>query len=173
MCRDNYEFRDIRIEESNEAVAIEQICFPPHEACSESKMKARIERAPEMFMVAIAKESGEMAGFLNGLSTNEEKFRDEFFLDATLYNPQGKNVMILGLDVLPAYRNQGLARLIMQEYIKREKEKGRESLILTCHETLVEMYKKMGYRDKGKSESTWGNEVWHEMVFSIQEYMYK
>mgnify|MGYP001783337320 FL=1 len=28
-----YEFRDIRPEETEEAIEIEQICFPPNEAC--------------------------------------------------------------------------------------------------------------------------------------------
>lgn len=40
---ERYEFRDIRQEEADQAVAIEQICFPPHEACSEKHMKARVE----------------------------------------------------------------------------------------------------------------------------------
>ena len=31
---DRFEFRDIHAEEADRAVAIEQICFPPHEACS-------------------------------------------------------------------------------------------------------------------------------------------
>ena len=80
-----FEFRNIRPEETDQAVMIEQICFPPNEACSEAHMRERIEKAPELFLVAEEKESGKIAGFLNGLSTNEETFRDEFFTDADLY----------------------------------------------------------------------------------------
>lgn len=40
--RDRFEFRDIRPEETEEAVEIEQICFPPNEACSKKHMKDRI-----------------------------------------------------------------------------------------------------------------------------------
>jgi len=54
---DRFEFRDIRQEEADQAVAIEQICFPPHEACSEKHMKARIAKVPELFLVAIDKET--------------------------------------------------------------------------------------------------------------------
>lgn len=32
---ERFEFRDIHANEADRAVAIEQICFPPHEACSE------------------------------------------------------------------------------------------------------------------------------------------
>ena len=37
-----FEFRSIRQEEADEAVRIEQICFPPNEACSEEHMKRLI-----------------------------------------------------------------------------------------------------------------------------------
>lgn len=166
---EKYEFRDIRQEEADQAVAIEQICFPPHEACSEKHMKARIESVPEQFLVAVDKETGKLAGFLNGLATGETAFRDEFFTDETLNDPNGKNVMLLGLDVLPEYRGQGLAREIMFQYLKRERERGREMVILTCLDQKVEMYSKMGYKDLGISASVWGNEQWHDMAYIVSE----
>ena len=158
-----FEFRNIRSEETDQAVMIEQICFPPNEACSEEHMRERIEKAPELFLVAEEKESGKIAGFLNGLSTNEETFRDEFFTDADLYEPEGKNVMLLGLDVLPEYRGQGLARELVGQYRMRERKNGREVLILTCLQAKVEMYKRMGFCDRGIANSSWGGEQWHEM----------
>ena len=158
-----FEFRNIRPEETDQAVMIEQICFPPNEACSEAHMRERIEKAPELFLVAEEKESGKIAGFLNGLSTNEETFRDEFFTDADLYEPEGKNVMLLGLDVLPEYRGQGLARELVGQYRMRERKNGRDALILTCLQAKVEMYKGMGFCDRGIANSSWGGEQWHEM----------
>jgi hypothetical protein len=98
---ERYEFCSIRPNEADQAATIEQICFPPNEACSEQHMKARIAKAPELFLVAVDKSTGRLAGFLNGLATDENAFRDEFFTDADLYNPAGKNIMLLGLDVLP------------------------------------------------------------------------
>jgi hypothetical protein len=53
-------------------------------------MKERVKTAPELFLVAIDRSTGKMAGFLNGLATDETIFRDEFFTDASLYNPKGK-----------------------------------------------------------------------------------
>ncbi len=164
---ERFEFRTIRPDEAAQAVAIEQICFPPHEACSEKSMRERIAKAPDLFLVAVDKETGNLAGFLNGVATDEAAFRDEFFTDADLHNPNGKHVMLLGLDVLPQYRGQGLAREIMHEYLRRESAKNRQSLILTCLEEKVAMYQKMGYRDSGIANSTWGGEEWHEMSFDI------
>lgn len=165
---DRFEFRSIRQGEEDRAVAIEQICFPPHEACSEKHMKERIVKAPELFLVAIDKETGEIAGFLNGLSTDEASFRDEFFTDVNLYDPAGKNVMLLGLDVLPKYRRQGLAKEIVCRYAQREQKNGRSMLILTCLREKVEMYQKMGFHDDGMANSTWGGEEWHQMSLFIR-----
>ena len=94
-------FRNILPEEAGQAARIEEICFPPNEACSREMMLKRAAKAPELFLVAVDRQTGRIAGFLNGLSTNEESFRDEFFTDAGLYDPEGRNVMLLGLDVLP------------------------------------------------------------------------
>ena len=158
-----FEFRDILPEETEQAIKIEKICFPPNEACSPKSMRERIEKASETFLVAVDKETGKIAGFLNGVATKEETFRDEFFTDITLYDPSGENIMLLGLDVLPEYRHQGLAREIMNRYVEREQSKGRKYLHLTCLDQKVEMYKKMGYTDDGISGSVWGGEEWHDM----------
>ena len=172
MLKDKFEFREIQQDEITQAVRIEQICFPPHEACKEEHMTERIQKVPELFFVAVDKETGKVAGFLNGIATNDEKFRDDFFIDADLNEPTGKHVMLLGLDVLPEYRGQGLAREIVSQYVERERQKGREKLILTCLPKLVEMYIKMGFQDDGISGSTWGNEEWHEMSYLIPKSKY-
>jgi ribosomal protein S18 acetylase RimI-like enzyme len=164
---EKYEFRSIRPEEADQAVIIEQICFPPNEACSEQHMKERIAKAPELFLVAVDRRSDKLAGFLNGLSTDEYTFRDEFFTNADLYNPAGKNIMLLGLDVLPEYRRQGIAKELVYSYARRERKNGRKMLILTCLKPKVKMYEKMGFVDRGIANSTWGGEEWHEMICRI------
>lgn len=165
---ERFEFRNILASEAEEANVIEQICFPPHEACTRERILERVAAAPELFMVAVDRETGKIAGFLNGVSTDETKFRDEFFTDISLYKPDGQSVMLVGLDVLPVYRMQGLARAIVDEYIRRERKKERKYLFLTCLDEKVKMYEKFGFIDKGIANSTWGGEVWHEMVYNIE-----
>ena len=164
---DRYIFRNIQPNEKDQAVVIEQICFPPNEACSEEHMRERIGMAPELFLVAVDQESGRIAGFLNGLATDEMVFRDEFFTDAKLHNSDGANIMLLGLDVLPEYRRQGLATELVRRYVEREKANHRRALILTCLQSKVAMYEKMGFHDDGIANSTWGGEEWHEMSYII------
>lgn len=160
---ERFEFRNIRLEEAEQSVEIENICFPPNEACSREMMLERVDKVPELFLVAVDKNTGKIAGFLNGISTDECSFRDEFFKDASLHDPNGKNIMLLGLDVLPEYRGQGLAREIVYQYLHRERENGKRIIFLTCLPSKIKMYKKMGFRDEGISNSTWGGEQWHEM----------
>ena len=164
---ERYEFRNIKQNEAEEAAEIERICFPPNEACSKKHMKDRVAGIADLFLVAIDKENGKMAGFLNGLATDDEILKDEFFTNASLHNPEGKNVMLLGLDVLPEYRGQGLASEIMERYLKREQEVGRKRVVLTCLDEKVKMYEKFGFTDLGQANSTWGGEAWHAMSIEI------
>lgn len=162
-----YEFREIRLEEAGQAAAIEKICFPPNEACSEKMMWERVAAVPELFLVAVDRTTGRLAGFLNGLSTNEIVFRDEFFKEPGLCDKNGKTVMLLGLDVLPEHRGQGLARALMMKYLAKEKQRGRERVVLTCLEDKIEMYERMGYQNLGLSKSAWGGEPWYEMSIRL------
>lgn len=160
---ERFEFRTIKPEEADEAADVEQTCFSPNEACLRENMKDRIRAAADLFLIAIDRKTGKIAGFLNGIATDEYNFRDEFFTDAGIHNPKGKNIMLLGLDVLPEYRKQGLARELVYAYCRREQDRDRKRLILTCHENKIKMYSKFGFRDIGESASQWGGEKWREM----------
>ena len=166
---DKYIFRDIVPEEGDQAADIEQICFPPGEACPPEAMRQRAAAASENFLVAVDRRTGRVAGFLNGLATDETVFRDAFFFDAGLHHPEGDCVMLLGLDVLPEHRGQGLARALMERYIRREAGRGRKRLILTCLKDKIGMYQRMGYTYIGVSQSVLGGEVWYDMEIRLNE----
>lgn len=165
--KERFLFRDIRIEEYEEAALIESICFPPNEACTPEHIRDRVKVASDLFLVAEDKETGRIAGFLNGIATDEERFRDAFFTEEALHKADGRNVMLLGLDVLPEYRGMGLAREIVSEYMERERKKGRVTAVLTCLTDKVKMYEKFGFENLGMANSTWGGEAWHEMRYTI------
>lgn len=162
-----FEFRDVRPEEGEEVAEIESLVFPPNEACSHDMMLARVKGSPDLFLVAADRQTGVIAGFLNGIATKETAFRDEFFSDAATHDPEGHNVMLLGLDVREEYRMQGLAREIVRSFAARERAKGRRRLVLTCLPHLIGMYESFGFRDLGWSASVWGGEHWHEMEMEL------
>ena len=165
---EKYIFRNIRQEEIAQTSEIEKICFPPNEACSYEHMEDRVKKASELFLVAEDRATGKIAGFLNGLATDREHLTDDFFTDADQHDPDGTNIMLLGLDVLPEHQHQGLARELMEQYKEREQVKGRKKLILTCLPDKVEMYKKFGFKDHGIGDSVWGGEAWHEMDIVLE-----
>lgn len=166
---ERYEFRNIHMEEISQAAEIEKICFPPNEACTYKHMEERIKKAKELFLVAVDRDTGKIVGFLNGLATNREHLTDDFFEDADVHEAEGRNIMLLGLDVLPEYRCQGLARELMRQYLEREKQKGRKRIVLTCLPDKVRMYEKFGFEDHGIGESVWGGEAWYEMSIILNE----
>ena len=162
-----FEFRDIMPSEAAEAAKVEQICFPPNEACSAERIRERAEQVSDTFLVAFDRVNHTIAGYLMGLPTDEEVFRDEFFTDVSLRKADGRNVMLLSLCVRPEYRHQGLAGALMDHYMDREAEKGREKLVLTCLPQLVSFYRGMGFTERGQSASFWGGEHWMEMEAEI------
>ncbi len=167
LLHEKYLFRDVRKDEACVTAEIESICFPPNEACSLEHMTDRVNRAPEYLLVAEDKATGKIAGLLSGLATDKEHLTDDFFTDASVHDPNGANIMLLGLDVLPEYRSQGLARELVEQYKLREKAKGRKKLILTCLPAKVQMYESFGFKNRGIGVSEWGGEAWYEMVIEI------
>ena len=171
---DRFLFRYIdpdNTEEAEYAAYMESVCYlTPTDACTREEILDRIAAAPELFMVAEDRQSGRLAGVLNGVATNEEVFRDEFFSEAgLLHDPEGSTVMLCGLDVMPEYRLRGLARAMISLYCECEKARGRKRLLLTCVEEKIDMYRKFGFRLVGVSASVYGGTVWYDMDMILNE----
>ena len=152
------------------AVYMESVCLPPTDACTREEILDRIAAAPELFITAVDRRTGKLAGILNGIATNEDTFRDEFFSEAsTLHDPDGSTVMLCGMDVMPEYRLQGLAREMIRRCCEKEKAKGRKRLLLTCVEDKIGMYEKFGFHYVGVSASVYGGTVWYDMDMILNE----
>ena len=89
------------------------------------------------------------------------------FLQTQTSCSEGKNDNASGLAVLPEYRGEGLARALMYRYLCRMVQKEKDMVLLTCLDSRVPMYEKMGFQDKGAANSTWGGEEWHEMNYPV------
>ena len=158
--------RNARPEEWELLADIEAECFPPAEAATRESIEKRMRLFPENFWVA--ESEGNILGFINGGTTDKPELPDAFYHEEEkLHMPDGAYQTVFGLNVRPQYRRQGLASEIMRRYIEAEKVKGREKLILTCLESKVAMYQKMGYKDLGMAQSSWGGEKWHEMCMEL------
>lgn len=163
MTESGFIFRFVRPEDADAVIRMERICFPPNEACSAESMRERVYKAPECFLVCEEKDTGIIAGLINGIATDEAVFSDDLFTDINRHIKDGKNLMITGVETLPEYRGRNIATDMMNEYIRIAKEAGRSALMLTCHEYLIGFYSRFGFIDGGISSSVWGGVVWHDM----------
>lgn len=141
---------------------IEEKSFPPAEAASRERFEARMKAFGEAFL--ILEDDGKPVGLIDGMVTDREKIVDEMFADATLHNPNGAWQSVFGLCVIPEYRRQGGAALLMNAFIEKARREGRKGLILTCKDRLIHYYSKFGYESLGVSESVHGGAVWYDMI---------
>ena len=146
---------------------IEQECFPPHEQCLRENFERRVALWPEHFLLLEDRRSGEICGFLGDVYANAAAWDDAMFGAAVQHAPEGKNLMVLGLNVRPAWRGRGFAAMLMRRCIAEAKEQGLERCCLTCHARLIPYYESFGYVCAGVSQSTWGGETWYDMVCSL------
>jgi ribosomal protein S18 acetylase RimI-like enzyme len=144
---------------------VEASCFPEAEAATRASLEQRIKTFPDRFFIAETNE--ELIGFINGCTINGTVIQDELFKDSTLHVPNGAYQTIFGLDVIPEYRNQGIAAQLMNYMIEVSKVAGCKGIILTCKEKLIHYYEKFGYENKGISESSHGGAVWYDMILEF------
>ncbi|MDF2570111.1 MAG: acetyltransferase family protein [Sporomusa sp.] len=157
--------RGVRPEDLDRVTEIEAVCFPAAEAAPRQSFKERIAAFPDYFLVAEA--DGVLIGFINGCITNSAVIYDELFHNTQHHIPDGKNLTVFGLDVVPEYRNQGVAAQLMNHFIQLAKNTDRRSVILTCKDRLVHYYESFGYINNGISGSTHGGSQWFDMTLSL------
>ncbi|WP_425060238.1 hypothetical protein SCACP_09100 [Sporomusa carbonis] len=157
--------RGVRPEDLDRIAEIEAICFPATEAAPREAFKERIAAFPESFLVAEA--DGIVIGFINGCVTNSPVIYDELFHSTQHHIPDGKNLTVFGLNVIPEYRRQGIAAQLMNHFIQLAKNTGRNSVILTCKDRLVHYYESFGYVNNGISKSTHGGAQWFDMTLTL------
>lgn len=141
--------------------ALEALCFPAEEAATRESFSARLSVYPAHFW--LLEEKGRLISFVNGMVTDLPDLTDEMYENAALHDPCGRWQMIFGVNTHPDHRRRGCAERVLRRCIADAKEQGRAGLVLTCKETLVHYYAKLGFVDEGVSASTHGGVVWHQM----------
>lgn len=162
-----YKIRGVRREDLDAVAEVEARCFPAAEAADREALRQRIEAFPECFFVA--ESGGSIIGMINGCATDEKTIRDEMFEKSRMHQPEGRYQSVFGLDVLPEFRNRGIAEKLMRRLISDAVRKGRKGLILTCKAHLRPYYEKFGYVNCGVSKSVHGGAVWYDMILNCEE----
>lgn len=159
--------RTATMEDLNEIVKIEAICFPAAEAATEESFRNRLHEFADHFWVL--EMDGKMIGFVNGMVTDCANLKDEMYEDAKMHDENGNWQMIFGLDVLPEYQRRGYAAMLMNHLLEEAKKQGRKGAVLTCKDRLIHYYAKFGFENEGISESVHGDAVWYQMRKTFAE----
>ncbi len=147
--------------------AVEGQCFPPAEAASRESFRERLTYFPQCFWVM--EEKGQIIAFINGMTTDEENLADEMYSGAKFYKPDGKWLMLFGVDTVPQYRRHGIAARLMEQVIFDSRRDGRRGICLTAKDHMVHYYEKFGFVSEGLSDSSHGGAVWYQMRLTFEK----
>lgn len=153
--------RNAKKEEAALLAEIEAECFPAAEAAGKQDIEARMDVFEDCFFVA--ETNGKIVGFINGAVAKEASLPDQMYHDASLHDPNGAYQTVFGLDVLPAYRRNGIAGRLLERMIHHARECQRKGVVLTCKDHLVHYYAGFGFKHCGVADSTHGGAKWNEM----------
>ena len=109
-----------------------------------------------------------LAGFVDGMVTNQADLTDELYAQAALHDESGAWQMIFGVNTLPACRRQGIAETLLRRASADARAQGRRGLVLTCKEHLLHYYAKLGFVNEGVSGSVHGGAVWYQMRLTFE-----
>ncbi len=161
----NITIREVTIKDLDEVIKVEEKCFPKAEAATKKSLEDRINTFKESFF--IAELDNEVIGFINGAVINKTVIYDELYENSYLHIKDGDYQTIFGLDVIPRYRNKGIAAKLMNHMINKAKKDCRKGVILTCKDRLIHYYEKFGYINKGVSNSIHGGAKWYDMILEF------
>lgn len=144
---------------------IEARCFPPAEAAWTSSLRDRIEMYPEGFLVA--EKNGRVVGQVNSGSTHKDDISDEEFKKLIGHDPDGKNIVIFSLSVLPEFQKEGIGGTLLNTFVQQARDMGKTKVMLLCKEDFVSYYTRHGFENGGISNSSHGGAQWHMMMLPL------
>jgi ribosomal protein S18 acetylase RimI-like enzyme len=159
--------RHVLPEDLDQCFAVETSGFPLEEAATRATLQLRINRFPDGFLVAEV--DGKVVGMLNSAATNKDDLGDEVLKQLIGHDPEGKNMVVFALAVLPEYQKRGIARQLMSRFVEEARQHDKESVLLMCKQHLIAYYERMGFCHVALSKSTHGGAEWHEMRRALRE----
>ena len=157
--------RQVRPEDLEQCLRVEQESFPPEEAAPKESIALRIKHFPQGFLVA--ERDGEVVGMINSGATDQDDIADEAFKALEGHDPDGKYLAVFSLSVLPAHRGEGLGRMLLTTFQDLAAGQKREGVLLLCKEHLAGFYESCGFELRGPSACSHGGAAWLEMGWLV------
>ena len=160
------QFRTPTVADAERCYAIEIGAYEGDEAATLEKIALRIRQYPEGFMVLEI--DGRVAGFINSGCADRVELSDTAFKELVGHHPDGRHVVIMSVVVHPDFQGQGLAAILLQNFILRMRRLGKESILLVCREQHIALYARFGFGYLQPSASGYGGHSWHEMALQLR-----
>jgi ribosomal protein S18 acetylase RimI-like enzyme len=154
--------RNVKLSDLPSIVAIENCCFTKEEAATKEAFEKRIRFTPDSFFVAEV--DGAVVGLVNGPVISKAYITDDLFSDSKENPASHGHQSILGLAVSQQFQKRGVATALLAHMEREAVAKKRETMTLTCKENLLPFYEKLGYINKGISQSQHGGVAWYNMI---------
>lgn len=158
--------RNVQPSDLKDCYIVEAYSFPPEEMASLETIKLRIETFPQGFFVAEV--GGWVIGMANGACTHKDDISDEELKQLIGHDPEGKNMVIFALAVLPQFQKQGIAKRLVERFVVAARQNQKEKIFLMCKPHLIAYYEGLGFTHMGLSRSTHGGAQWHEMCLFLK-----
>lgn len=153
--------RNATIDDLDSIHKLESICFSEREAASRISFSKRLRVFPAHFW--LMEDQGKVVGYINGMVTDNDTIRDEMFENADLHQKDGSWQSVFGLAIDPDYRKEGHAGRLIKHFVQVAKSQNRKGVTLTCKESLIPFYERLGFCNAGISASALGGAVWYDM----------
>ena len=151
----------------DDCLLVETSGFPPEEAATRETIKLRLETFHQGFLVAEV--NGRVVGILNGAATNKDDISDEELKQLIGHDPDGKNMVVFALAVLPEFQKRGISHQLMARFVEEAQARKKENLLLLCKQNLIAYYERLAFDHTGLSRSTHGGAEWHVMRLMLQK----
>lgn len=165
MLLTDYRLRSPTLADLDRCYAIERAAYPGDEAATRQKIERRIRDYPDGFL--LLEIDGVIAGMLNSACADVVRMDDCAFKELVGHDPAGRQAVILSLAVHPDYQGQGLAGLLLVNFIQRMKRLHKQSIELMCREEHIGLYRRFGFNYVRPSASHHGGLAWHEMLLRL------
>lgn len=160
-----YTLRSAKVSDATRCFTIEETAYEGDEAATQEKITKRIKTYPDGFLVIEINK--EIAGFINCGCADKVEMSDEAFKELVGHDPNGKHCVIMSVVVHPDYQKQGIAVVLMENFILRMRRLQKESIQLMCRTHHIGFYEQFGFRYIKPSESLHGGLQWHEMKLNL------
>jgi len=81
----------------------------------------------------------------------------------------GRTIVLHSVAILPELQSRGLGRILVTAYVQQMNGAGiADRLALIAHDHKVGWYEKIGFSNKGKSETAFGDGNWTDLIFELK-----